>query len=589
MDNRHIADVFQEMGDILEIQGANRFRVLAYQKAARAINGLAQELKDIYAEDPKKLEAIPGIGKDLAAKIIELLRNGKCQAHEQMLKTFDRGLLELLRVRGIGPKKVMLFYSELGIDSITKLKEAALSGQLKNLPKMGAKSEAEIIKALSEYDRHQERMLLSDALDLANSLITYLKKCPGVKNVHYAGSLRRMKDTIGDIDLLVSVKNPKKDAPRIMEHFIRYPQAKSAIAHGETKSAILLQNGVQSDLRVLSERIYGAALHYFTGSKAHNVRIREMAKKKGLKISEYGVFKTGLLREKLIAGETEQEVFKSVGLPYLEPEMREDRGEIEAALNNKLPKLILFENLKGDLHVHSRWSDGAGEIEEIARSYREAGFEYIALTDHSQSATIAHGLTPERFRMQWDEIDEINSDLAMEAKHGAPPFRILKGVECDILPNGKMDLPDAILKKMEVVVASVHSGFNMSNKEMTERVMNAFDNPYVAIFGHPSGRIINQREPYQLDMEKIIDAAVRRGIALEINGQPSRLDLQDVYCKMAKERGAVFTVDSDSHSVTQKDFLRFGIAVARRGWLEKKNVLNTLPLMDLLTYLARRR
>jgi DNA polymerase (family 10) len=598
MDNSKIAEIFQEIADILEIQGANRFRILAYQRAVRAILDLPRDLKDIYAGDPRKLEEIPGIGKDLSAKIVELLMTGKCKAHEDLLKTFDRGLLEILRVRGIGPKKVMLFYSELGIDSIAKLKSAAQNGELRGLPKMGEKSEAEILKALGEYDRHRERMLLSDALHLAEKIIAHMEKCKGVKKVQYAGSLRRMKDTVGDIDILVCAKDPKKDSQGIMDHFIGFPEVKSTIAHGETKTSVMLKNGVQSDLRVLDEKVYGAALHYFTGSKAHNVMIRDRAKKMGLKISEYGVFKIGRGGEKLIAGKSEEEVFKSVGLPFIEPEMREDRGEIEEALKKKLPKPLVFGDLCGDLHVHSRWSDGSQEIEVIARAYRDAGFEYIALTDHSPSLGVAHGLTPERFRMQWDEIDEINADFAREAEKGAGkgeartgkarPFTILKGVECDILADGKMDLPDSVLKKFDIVIASVHSRFNMSEKEMTERVLKAFKNPYLTIFGHPSGRLINKREPYRIDMEKVIDAAIAEGVALEIDGQPDRLDLQDYYCKMAKDRGAKFTVDSDGHNSSQMVFLRYGISVARRGWLEKKDVLNTLSLTALLKYLKKR-
>jgi DNA polymerase (family X) len=589
MDNQKIAEIFQEIADILEIQGANRFRILAYQRAVRAILDLPRDLKDVYDGDTRKLEEIPGIGKDLAAKIVELLKTGKCKAHEDLLKTFDRGLLEILRVRGIGPKKVMLFYSELGIDSIAKLKSAAQSGHLRSLPKMGEKSETDILKALGEYDRHRERMLLSDALHDAKKIVEYMKKCPGVTRVQYAGSLRRMKETIGDIDVLAAAKKPKRDAGKIMEYFLKYPEVKSAIAHGETKTSVLLKSGVQSDLRVLDEKIYGAALHYFTGSKAHNVMIRDRAKKMGLKISEYGVFKIGRSGEKLIAGKSEEDVFKSVGLPYIEPEMREDRGEIEMALKKKLPVPVEFKDLHGDLHVHSRWSDGAREIEDIARHYRDAGFEYVALTDHSPSLGVAHGLTPERFKMQWDEIDEINSDLAGEVKKGARPFTILKGVECDILSDGKMDLSDSVLKKFDIVIASVHSRFNMSEKEMTERVLKAFTNPYVKIFGHPSGRLLNKREPYHIDMERVIDAAIKHGVALEIDGQPDRLDLQDYYCKMAKDRGAKFTIDSDGHNTSQSVYLNYGVSVARRGWLEKKDVLNTLSLKDLLKYLGRKK
>jgi DNA polymerase (family X) len=589
MDNRKIAEIFQEMGDILEIQGENRFRVLAYQKAARVISDSPQELRDVYQKDPKKLEEIPGIGKDLASKIVEMIKTGKCKAHEDMLKHFSKGLLDMLRIRGIGPKKVKLFYGELAIDSVEKLKAAAQSGSLRGLPGMGEKSERDIIKALGEFERYQERMLLPDALHQAEGLVNYVKGNKLVRRAQYAGSLRRMKDSIGDIDILSAVKNPAKEAAAIMDYFVKYEEVESVIAKGETKTSVILKSGVQADLRVIDEKVFGAALHYFTGSKAHNITIRDRAKKMGLKVNEYGVFKMSGgdgsgKTEKLIAGKTEEEVFKSVGLPFIEPELREDRGEIEAALKKRLPKIIELKDLQGDLHVHSRWSDGSNEIEDIARAYRDAGFSYIAMTDHSPSLGVAHGLTPERFRMQWAEIDAINVDFEKEAAKGARAFKILKGVECDILADGKMDLPDNVLKHMDIVVASIHSRFNMDESEMTERILKAFQNPYVKIFGHPTGRLINQREPYHLDMEKIIDGAVRHKIALEIDGQPSRLDMYDYYCKMAKEKGAKMTCDSDGHAIAQRSFLSYGISVARRGWLTKKDVLNTLPLNKLFDY-----
>jgi len=413
---------------------------------------------------------------------------------------------------------------------------------------------------------------------------------------------------VGDIDVLVAVKNPAKEHEKVSDFFVKFPEVKNVIAKGDTRSSVIMQNGVQCDLRVLDEKVFGAAMHYFTGSKAHNVTLRDRAKKMGLKVSEYGVFKLKAGKrgaepqEILIGGKTEEEVFKAVGLPYIVPEMREDRGEVELGLKGKLPKPIELKDLRGDLHVHSKWSDGSEEIEVVARAYRDAGFEYIALTDHSPAVAVAHGLAPERFKMQWDEIDEINADFEKEFKKsgrgaknghdgysGAQPFKILKGTECDIKPDGSMDLPDSVLKKMDIVVASVHSRFNMSEKEQTERVLKAFKNPYVKIFGHPSGRLINQREPYAIDMEKIIDAAIHHGIALEVDGQPDRLDLQDYYCKMAKDRGAKFTVDSDSHHSNQRAYLRFGIAVARRGWLSKEDVLNTRPLKDLLKFWEKRK
>lgn len=602
MDNQRIAQIFQEIGDILDINGENRFRILAYHKAAQNILNLPRELRDIYDEDPKQLETIPGIGKDLSAKIVEMISTGKCTYHQDLLKKFDKGLLDILRVRGVGPKKVKLFYSELRIDSIEKLRKAAEGGLLRTLPKMGEKSEAEILVALKDYDKHTERMMLSDALHQAKKLVAYMEKAPGVQLACYAGSLRRMKETIGDIDILVSTNNPEKNTPEIMEYFLKYPETEKVLAHGDTKSAIVLQSGIQTDLRVLDTKIFGAALHYFTGSKAHNIVVRDRAKKMGLKINEYGVFKLQKVkgqkepREVFVGGATEEEIFESVGLPYIVPEMREDRGEVEAALKHKLVHPVERKDLRGDLHVHSNWSDGSQEIQEVARAYYKAGFEYFALTDHSPAVKVAHGLTPDRFELQWDEIDAINEEYeqAFKKKHHSRelhgeskevrPFKILKGVECDIMPDGSMDLADKILKKMDIVVASVHSRFKMTEEEMTARIIKALGNPFVKILGHPSGRLINEREPYEVDMEKVIDAAIAHHVALEIDGQPARLDLFDYYCKMARDRGAKFTIDSDSHHTRQMEYLDFGVSVARRGWLEPGDVLNTLPLSDLMKY-----
>ncbi len=602
MDNQRIAQIFQEIADILDINGENRFRVLAYQKAAQNILNLPRELRDVYNEDPKNLQEIPGIGKDLALKIVEMLTKGKCTYHEDLLKKFDKGLLDILRVRGVGPKKVKLFYSELKIDTIEKLRDAAEKGMLRSLPKMGEKSEAEILLALKDYDKHTERMMLSDAQRQAKKLVAYMEKGPGVEQACYAGSLRRMKETIGDIDILVSTKNPEKYTAKIMEYFTKFPETVKILSQGATKSSVMLETGIQTDLRVLDIKVFGAALHYFTGSKAHNIVVRDRAKKMGLKVSEYGVFKLKKVKgeeepgEILIGGATEEEVFKLVGLPYIQPEMREDRGEVEAALAGKLIKPVERADLCGDMHVHSKWSDGTQEIQEVARAYYEAGFEYFALTDHSPAVTVAHGLTPDRYEMQWDEIDAINKDYEdafkkkkhSEELHGkrkdVQPFKILKGTECDIMSDGSMDLPDKILAKMDIVVASVHSRFNMSETDMTARIIKALKNPYVTILGHPSGRLINQREPYAVEMEKVIDAAIENHVALEIDGQPDRLDLFDYYCKMAKEKGAKFTLDSDMHNTDQMVNLDFAVAVAKRGWVEKKDVLNTLPLKDLFGY-----
>ncbi len=583
MDNQRIAQVFEEIGAILEISDANRFRVLAYQKAAQIISDLGRDVGDIYqAEGEKGLMDIPGIGKDLALKIQELLEKGKCEYHQELLKKFDHGLLDMLKVRGVGPKKVKLFYTNLGINSIEKLKKAAEEGQLRDLPKMGEKSEAEILIALKDYDRHIERANLQVAFTQANEIIKYMEKCKGVEKVTYAGSLRRMKETVGDLDILVAGKNIET----IMDYAVKFPEITKVLAKGDTKTSFLLASGLQVDVRVIAKEVFGAALHYFTGSKEHNVVLRDRAKKMGLKVNEYGVYKLvekkGEVVEELVVSETEEQVYKAMGLPYIAPELRENRGELEAALHGELPKLLEVSDLKGDLHVHSHWSDGTQEIGEIVRLYRDRGFEYIALTDHSPAVAVAHGLNADRFELQWAEIDEIQKELDAEAKKGAPHFKILKGVECDILADGRMDLPDDVLKHMDIVVASVHSRFRLSVEEQTARVIKAFKNPYVKIFGHPSGRLINQREPISLDYEKIFRAAIAEKVALEINSQPTRLDLADNYCKLAKSMGAMFTVDSDAHHIQQVENLMFGVSVARRGWVEKDDVLNTRGLKDFL-------
>lgn len=602
MDNQKIAEVFQEIGDILEIQGENRFRIIAYQRAALIISELGRDLKDIYTKDPRELENIAGIGKDLAAKIVELITTGKCKFHSDLLKHFPHGLLEMLHVRGVGPKKVKLFWSELNIDSVEKLRKAAMKGALRELPGMGEKSEAEILKALGEYDRHTERMLISDAMHEAEKIIGYLKGCKQVGRIEYAGSLRRMKETIGDLDILVTPKgdsagsaSASASAHKIMDFFVKFEEVADTIAKGETKTSVILKSGIQCDLRVIEDAVFGAALHYFTGSKEHNIAIRDRAKKKGLKVSEYGVFKLikkrgGKDEEKLVAGKTEDELFKSVGLPYIAPTLRENRGEIEAGEKKRLPKIIQAEDIRSDLHTHSKWSDGTQEIEDHARAYKNAGYEFIALTDHSKNLVVAHGLDPERYEMQWDEIDLLNTEFAKESqrkKKSETAFTILKGTECDILPDGSLDLPDKTLKKMDLVIGAVHTSFKMSEKEMTNRIIKAIKSGHVNILAHPTGRIINQREPYAVDMEAVMDAAVKYNVALEINSQPLRLDLYDYYCKIAREKGCKFAIDTDAHHSSQMAFLRYGIAVAQRGWLTKEDVINCMPLKDLKKWLNK--
>jgi DNA polymerase (family 10) len=577
MINNKIADIFQEIGDILEIQSENPFRIRSYQRASQIVRSLATDLGEIYKKDPKKIREIKGIGEDLYKKIVEIIETGECEMHKDLLKKSHPGLLDMLRLRGLGPKKVKLIFLNLGIKDIKALEKAAKKGEIRDLPGMGAKTETEILKSIKDLRRFSERTLLPLALDEANLLIDYLKKNKHVNKIEYAGSLRRRKETIGDIDILVTTdaKNHTKETVNsIMNHFLDYPHVIDVLAHGNTKSSILLNTGVQVDLRVLEQKSFGAAMHYFTGSKAHNIAMRNLAKKKGLKLSEYGVFKV----DKMIAGKTEDEVFKSVGLPYIIPEIRKNDGEIEAARKNKLPKSIELENIKGDLHMHTNWSDGRQTLEEVVEYSFKRGYEYIAITDHSKSSQIARGLTVERIKDQMKQIDELNK------KYEKKNFKILKGSEVDILPDGSLDFPDEILNMLDIFPAAVHSRFSMTSNEMTNRIINAMKNKHVKIIAHPTGRLINKRNPYDVDIDAIIEAAAEYKVALELNAQPLRLDLTDRYLRRAKEKGAKITIGTDSHHTSQQKYMQYGIFMARRGWIEKDDVINTRKLSKLFDY-----
>jgi len=570
MINKTISEIFQEIGDILEIKDENRFKILAYHRASQIIRNLATDLSKTYKKDPKRILEIKGIGKDLYLKIVEIIETGKCDQHQRLLAEIPSGVLDMLRLRGVGPKKVKMFYITLGLKSLKELEKACRGGKIHILPGMGEKTELSILKAIDDMQRFAKRTLMPFALEEANLIIDYLKKKKSVKNIEYGGSLRRRKETVGDIDILVSAT--KKDSSKIMDHFVTYDHTEEVLAHGKTKSSIVLNTGIQVDLRVVEPKSYGAALHYFTGSKAHNIAIRDRAKKKGLKVSEYGVFKGA----KQIAGKAEEEVFKSVGLPYIIPELRKNDGEIEAALKDKLPKSIELKDIKGDLHIHTNESDGTQDLETVAEGCRKLGYKYIAITDHSKTAVIANGLDEKRLLKQYKEIDKLNKKYK--------DFTILKGCEVDILKDGKLDFSDEILAQMDIFPASIHSGFTMTKAKMTDRIIKAMSNPYVKIIGHPTGRLINRRDPYDVDMDAIIDAAKEYKVALELNSQPLRLDLKDIYLRQAKEKGVKIVIGTDSHHTSQQIYMNYGIYMARRGWLEKKDVLNTRTLKQLLDY-----
>lgn len=573
MENDTIADIFQEIADILEIQDDSIFRIRSYQRASQVIRNYPHNVREIYEKNPEEIDKIPSIGVSLSKKIIEILKTGKCRFHERLIKKVGRGLADMLKIRGVGPKKVKLFYRELRIDTIEKLRIAAKKGLLRDLPKMGEKSEQEILKAIEELDHYQARTPIHKALQVAEEYCQYLKSNEAVWRIEIAGSLRRRLETIGDIDILAAPKISKKEyREKIVEHFVKYDEVKKILSKGDTKASILLKSGMQIDLRVVDKESFGAALQYFTGSKTHNVAIRNMAKKRGLKISEYGVFR-GV---KKIAGETEEEVYKSIGLPCLIPEIRENRGEIEAAKKGLVPQPLEQHDLRGDLHTHTKETDGSNTIETMAQKAQEFGYEYIAITDHSKAVRVANGMDEKRLLNQIKVIDELNA--------GMKNFRILKGIEVDILGDGTLDMPDTILKQLDIVIASVHSKFHLNLEEQTKRVLKALKNPHLKILGHPTGRLLQKREPIALDMERIVRACKVYHKALEINASPSRLDLNDIHARMAKDAGVKMVIDTDSHHYTQFEFIKYGIFIARRAWLTKDDILNTRPVEKLLNF-----
>lgn len=567
MINKQIAEKFEEIADMLEILDESIFRIRAYRRASDVLLGLSQDLADLAENEDDAIEKIPGIGKDLHAKILEFIADGEIQMHKDLVKKLSPGILDILKVRSVGPKKAKLFYEELEVDNIDKLRAALESGAIVALPGMGEKSSQGILTALDQATHLQERIPIFQVLPVADAYIEYMKECKAVVKVQYAGSLRRRMETIGDVDILATGTDPEA----MSEHFRSYGKVKQILAAGETKSSVVLNDNIQVDFRVVKPESFGAALYYFTGSKHHNIQVRTLALKKHLKINEYGLFDG----EKMIAGATEEEFFHKLGMDYIPPELREDQGEIEAAKEKNLPKLIEGKDLRGDLHSHSKWSDGAYTVYEMAKAADELGREYLAITDHMSD--------PKVIKEQWKEIDKTQAKLKKEGYK----IKLLKGAEVDILKTGDLNLPDEILEKLEIVLISVHTSFDLPKKEQTERVLKAMASPHVNVLSHPTGRLLGERDAIEIDMDKIIKAAKKLKIALEIDSQPLRMDLNGAHARLCKEQGVKVTIDSDAHMIEQLKQTHFGIFMARRGWLEKKDVLNTLPYSKLMKFLSK--
>ena len=569
MENKGIAKILRDIGIYLEMDNVP-FKPRAYEKVAEAIEGLGEGVEGIYKSGGlKAIEKIPGVGISIAEKIEELLKTGKIKYHDQLQKKIPVDLDGLRTVQGLGPKTIKILYQKLKVKDLKDLERAAKQEKIKNLEGFGEKSQENILKGIEFLKKSGGRFVLNFVMPEIREIESRLRELKGVEQAVVAGSARRRKETVGDLDILAISENSKP----VMDYFTSMPEVARVFAKGETKSAIKLKNGLDADLRVVPRESYGAALNYFTGSKDHNVELRRIAISKGYKLNEYGVFKG----KKQIAGKNEEEVYKVLGLRYIEPELREMTGEIEAARAGKLPNLIGYQDLKGDLQIQTNWTDGANSIEEMAEAAMKIGLEYIAITDHTKRLAMTHGLDEKRIQKQWAEIDRLNKKFGGKIK-------ILKSTECDILKDGSMDLPDNILAKCDIVGASVHSLFNLPKKEQTERIKRAMSNPNVDIIFHPTGRILNKRAPYEVDMEELIRHAKKTSTILEINAS-DRADLKDEYIRKCVNEGVKMAIDSDSHAVSHYEWLEYGIAQARRGWAEKKDIINAWPLEKMLTML----
>ncbi len=585
MENLDVARTLTELADLLEIQGASPFRIRAYRNAVNTINSLSRPLKDMVAAG-EDLTELPGVGKSVAKYIGEFLTSGSISRLEEVSAEFPRSLVQLMRLDGVGPKKARKLFEELDVRTVDDLAAELEAGRVQTLDGFGVKSAAKIIDAIEDHKKHTGRFQIRETERLIAGLLEHMQSAPGVARIELAGSLRRRKETIGDVDILAELEG---DGTPVVDHFVSFSGAQRVVGAGSTKGSIVLHSGLQVDLRVIPSRSFGAALQYFSGSKEHTVAVRSRAVRQGLRVNEWGVFRVpeteddepiGKEDGERLAGDTEQSVYEVLGMSWVPPELRENRGEVEAACEDELPELVSLEDIRGDLQMHSTWSDGKASVEEMARSCLERGYEYFALTDHSQAMAMVQGLTPERAREQWAEIEQVQELV--------PGIRILKSVEVDILKDGSLDMPDDVLEQLDVLVISVHSFMDQNKKTMTDRVLRAMQHPSADILAHPTGRIINRREPFELDVEAVLEAAADLSVAVELNANPNRLDFSDVHVHRAKELAVPVVISTDAHSPRGLADMRFGVDQARRGWLEASDVLNTRSVEEMMGWLGRR-
>ncbi len=573
MDNKALAAILYETADLMEIDGQDSFRIRSYRMAAQAVEAMPQQVADLI-QDPKKLLEVPGIGKGMLKHFLQIFSEGRLQQHSELLKKYRPSMLDLLKVQGLGPKTIALIWSAYQICDLEGVEKLAREGKIHELPRMGEKQEKKLLKAIEDYRRIGGRFLLDGAERLAKELSEHLAKIPGVEKVTPAGSLRRGRETVGDLDVLVTGKlvpdtgaTPAETRQKMAEHLMRFPGLMEVIAQGENKISFRQRNGIQVDVRLLPSESFGAAMQYFTGSKAHNVALRQRALKMGYTLSEYSLAK--LDGGEVVAGKTEEEIYAKLNLDFIPPELRENCGEIEAAANHALPKLLGLNDLTGDVHMHTVETDGRCTIEEMAEAARERGYEYMAITDHSKNLAFANGLTDERALAHIERIRAADKTMGS--------IRIFAGIEVDILPDGSLDLSDPVLEQMDLVIASVHSQFNQDRDTMTSRLLKAISNPNVSIIGHPTGRLLLKRDAYQFDLDAVLKVAAKHKVAMELNAYPDRLDLCDAHLRLAKQHGVKIVINTDSHHTSHMEKIRYGVTQARRAWLTADDVLNTLP------------